>query len=185
MSKLQFKQSPSSIFQRVLALVASALTTLAITAAGQVTVDFWNPDTGDAVVKVLQEDIQGFEKEHPGVKVNLVNIPWGDIFVKWQTGIQTGNVPDASIASAGFGTTFHAQGILEPLDDVIAGMGGEDAFAPSAKSFVEMCKQNGSFFQLPYVHNSVVLWYNQDLLKKAGLQVPQTWSELLTAAKTL
>jgi multiple sugar transport system substrate-binding protein len=154
-------------------------------ASGQVTIDFWNPDTGEAVLKVLQEDIQGFEKEHPGIKVNLVNIPWGDIFTKWQTGIQSGNVPDASIASAAFGATLNAQGALEPMDDVIKEMGGESAFAPSAKSFMEMCKQNGGFYALPYVHNCVVLWYKKDLLQKAGLSVPQTWDELLAAAKAL
>jgi multiple sugar transport system substrate-binding protein len=38
---------------------------------------------------------------------------------------------------------------------------------------------------LPYVHNAVVLWYVKDLLKKAGLAVPQTWPDLLAAAKAL
>jgi multiple sugar transport system substrate-binding protein len=161
------------------------VTASTFTASGQVTIDFWNPDTGEAVVKVLQEDIQRFEKEHPGVKVNLVNIPWSDIFTKWQTGIQSGNLPDASIASAAYGVTFNAQGALEPMDDVIKDMGGESVFAPSAKSFVEMCKQNGSFIDLPYVHNSVVLWYNRDLLKKTGMPVPQTWDELRAAAQAL
>ena len=71
------------------------------------------------------------------------------------------------------------------MDDVIKEMGGESAFAPSAKSFVEMCKQNGSFYDLPYVHNCVVLWYKKDLLQKAGLSVPQTWDQLLAAAKAL
>jgi multiple sugar transport system substrate-binding protein len=154
-------------------------------ASGEVTLDFWNPDTGEAVVKVLQEDVQGFEKEHPGIKVNLVNIPWGDIYTKWQTGIQSGNLPDISIASAAFGATFTAEGATEPVDDVVQAMGGESAFAPSAKSFVEMCKVNGSFTNLPFVHNSVVLWYNKDLLKNAGLAVPQSWTDLVAAAKAL
>ena len=154
-------------------------------AKGEVTLDFWNPDTGEKSVKALQETIQGFQREHSGVKVNLVNIPWGDIFSKWQTGIQSGSVPDVSIASAAFGASLNAQGALEPLDDVIAGMGGENAFATTAKSFVDMNKRAGSFFAMPYVQNSAVLWYKKDLLQKAGLSVPKTWSELLTAAKTL
>jgi multiple sugar transport system substrate-binding protein len=156
-----------------------------LTASGEVTLDFWNPDTGEAVVKVLQEDVQGFEKEHPDIKVNLVNIPWNDIYTKWQTGIQSGNLPDLSIASAAFGATFNAQGAIETLDDVVQSMGGESAFASSAQSFVEMCKVNGSFIDLPFVHNSVVLWYNKDLLQKAGLSVPQTWTDLAAAAKAL
>ena len=185
MSKIPHRQhrSNGSALTALLACVIVPASTL--TASGEVTVDFWNPDTGEAVVKVLQEDIQGFEKEHPGIKVNLVNIPWSDIYTKWQTGVQSGNLPDVSLASAAFGATFNAEGALEPVDDVVQQMGGESAFAPSAKSFVEMCKENGSFIDLPYVHNSVVLWYNKDLLKKAGLAVPQTWTDLVAAAKAL
>jgi multiple sugar transport system substrate-binding protein len=175
----------SNVLAPMVLIACTVVFASALISSGQVTIDFWNPDTGEAVVKVLQDDIQAFEKEHPGIRVNLVNIPWNDIYTKWQTGVQSGNLPDASIASAAFGATFNAQGALEPLDDLIKEIGGEAVFAPSAKSFVEMCKQNGSFFDLPYVHNAVVLWYVKDLLKKAGVAVPQTWPELLAAAKAL
>jgi multiple sugar transport system substrate-binding protein len=185
MSKSNYRQSRSDMFVRPVLIALIMVSASIFKASGEVTIDFWNPDTGEAVVKVLQDDIQGFEKEYPGIKVNLVNIPWSDIYAKWQTGIQSGNVPDASIASAAFGATFNAQGALEPVDDLVKEMGGESAFAPSAKPFVEMCKKDGSFIDLPYVHNSVVLWYRKDLLQKAGLPVPQTWDELLAAAKAL
>jgi multiple sugar transport system substrate-binding protein len=152
----------------------------------QITLDFWNPETNDAMIKVLQEDIAAYEKLHPNIKVNLVNIPWGDIYTKWQTGIQSKAVPDLSISSAAFGTSFNEQGALEPLDDVVKDLGGEENFfAPTAKSFVAMNKKNGSFFAMPNVLNSVVLWYNKDLLKKAGLEPPKTWDEFLNAAKAL
>ena len=185
MSKSHLKQNRLTTLVQAAPLALLLITASTFRASGEVTIDFWNPDTGEAVLKILDEDIQGFEKEHPGIKVNLVNIPWSDIFTKWQTGIQSGNVPDASFASAAFGATLNAQGALAPVDDVIKEMGGESAFAPSAKSFVELCKQNGSFYDLPYVHNCVVLWYKKDLLQKAGLSVPQTWEELLAAAKAL
>jgi multiple sugar transport system substrate-binding protein len=184
-SKSHLKQNRLTTLVQAAPLALLLIAASTFRASGEVTIDFWNPDTGEAVLKILDEDIQGFEKEHPGIKVNLVNIPWSDIFTKWQTGIQSGNVPDASFASAAFGATLNAQGALEPVDDVINEMGGESAFAPSAKSFVELCKQNGSFYDLPYVHNCVVLWYKKDLLQKAGLSVPQTWEELLAAAKAL
>lgn len=174
--------------QNLIPLAAALFTatlTLAFQAKADVTIDFWNPDTGEGAVRALQQTINGFQREHPGVKVNLVNIPWSDIFAKWQTGIQSGDVPDVSISSAAFGASFNARGALEPLDEVVTAMGGEGAFAPTAKSFVEMAKHNGSFFAIPYVQNSVVLWYKKDLLQQAGLSVPKTWEELLTAAKTL
>lgn len=150
-----------------------------------VTIDVWNPETGEAVLKVFEEDIKAFEALHPNIKVNLVTIPWSDIYTKWQTGVQSGVVPDLSLSSAAFASSFHQQGVLEPLDDVVAALGGDDYWAPSAKSFVEMNQKDGSFFALPYVQNSVLLWYNKEMLADAGLTPPKTWDELLNAAKGL
>jgi ABC-type glycerol-3-phosphate transport system substrate-binding protein len=93
-------------------------------------------------VKALEATIASFESEHPNTKINLVNIPWGEIFTKWQTGIQSGDVPDVSIASATFSGSFQTQNALEPLDDVISELGGDSAFAPSARTLLSLCKHS-------------------------------------------
>jgi multiple sugar transport system substrate-binding protein len=154
-------------------------------AQNKAVVDFWNPDTGEDSVKALETTIASFESEHPNTKINLVNIPWGEIFTKWQTGIQSGDVPDVSIASATFSGSFQTQNALEPLDDVISELGGDSAFAPSARTLLSLCKIDNSYWAVPYTVNSVLLWYRKDLLAKAGIPVPKTWDELLNAAKQL
>jgi multiple sugar transport system substrate-binding protein len=154
-------------------------------AQNKAVVDFWNPDTGEDSVKALETTIASFESEHPNTKINLVNIPWGEIFTKWQTGIQSGDVPDVSIASATFSASFQTQNALEPLDDVISELGGDSAFAPSARTLLSLCKIENSYWAVLYTVNSVLLWYRKDLLAKAGIPVPKTWDELLNAAKQL
>jgi ABC-type glycerol-3-phosphate transport system substrate-binding protein len=86
---LEIPVTSSNLFRKRpnLILVAATLLTCHLTfaskAKGDVTIDFWNPDTGEGAVRALQQTIDGFQREHPGVKVNLVNIPWSDIFAKW------------------------------------------------------------------------------------------------------
>jgi multiple sugar transport system substrate-binding protein len=48
-----------------------------------------------------------------------------------------------------------------------------------------MAKKDGSYFQLPFVQNSVLLWYNKQLLADAGIEPPTNWDELRAAAESL
>ncbi|SFN60762.1 ABC transporter substrate-binding protein [Mycetocola miduiensis] len=156
------------------------------TADGKIELEFWNPETDEAEVEVFEKIISAYEDDNPNVDVKLVTIPWSDIFAKWQTALQSGNAPDASIGSVAFGASFQEQGVLEPLNDVVDAIGGEAAFADSASSLVDLSKtEEGDWFTLPLVHNSVVLWYNKPMLEAAGLQPPKTWDELEAAAKAM
>jgi ABC-type glycerol-3-phosphate transport system substrate-binding protein len=152
---------------------------------GKVELELWNPETDEAEVAVFQSIIDDYEADNPNVSVKLVTIPWSDIYAKWQTALQSGKAPDATIGSVSFASSFEEQGVLEPLDDVVDAMGGDSAWADSASSLVELSKKDGHYFTLPLVHNSVVLWYNKPMLEAAGLTPPKTWDELEAAAKAM
>jgi len=170
------------------AVAVGALTAGCASGSGDsssVELEIWNPETDDASIAVFQSMVDAYEEQNPGVTVNLVNIPWSDIFTKWQTALQSGNAPDATIGSAAFATSFQEQGVLEPLDDVVEQIGGEEAWSDTADSLVEMSKADGSYFALPYTNNAVLLWYNKAMFESAGLTPPTTWDELRDAAETL
>lgn len=153
---------------------------------GKVELQFWNPETDAAEVTVFKSIIKDYEADHPNVTVNLVTIPWSDIYAKWQTAVQTGKTPDATIGSVSFASSFQQQGVLAPLTDVVKKAGGDGLWADSAASLVKLSKTPaGDYFTLPLVHNSVVLWYNKPMLKAAGIQPPKTWAELEAAAKAM
>jgi multiple sugar transport system substrate-binding protein len=154
-------------------------------ADGKTELQLWNPETDPAEVAVFQSVVKDYEKDHPKVKVKLVTIPWSDIYQKWQTSLAAGNAPDATIGSVSFAASFQQQGALAPLDDVVKTIGGPSVWADSASSLVELSKVKGSYYTLPLVHNSVVLWYNKAMLQAAGLQPPKTWAELEAAAKAM
>jgi multiple sugar transport system substrate-binding protein len=178
--------------RRVAAALAVATATATVTAcggdssdSGKIQLEFWNPETDAGALSVLEKMVAGFEKDNPDVDINLVTIPWSDIYTKWQTALQSGDAPDATIGSASFAASFQAQGVLEPLDDVVDQIGGESAWAQTASSLVQLSKQDDSYYTLPFVNNCVVLWYNKSMLAAAGLQPPKTWDELEAAAKAM
>lgn len=151
-----------------------------------VVLEFWNPEADDAVISVLQKMIDNYEADNPNVKVNLVTVPWSDIFTKWQTALQGGNAPDVTLGSAAFAASLQQQGVLLPLNDVVDAIGGEEAWADTASSLVELSKTpEGEYFALPYSTNSVVLWYNKPMFEAAGLEPPTTWDELEAAAAAM
>jgi len=52
-------------------------------------------------------------------------------------------------------------------------------------SCLEVCRHKGALYALPYVGNSQLFFYRQDLFGKYGLPAPATWTGVLAAAKTI
>ena len=71
-------------------------------------------------------------------------------------------------------------GILEPLDDYIANdpeFNKEDFFPAS------MAPIKGKTYLAPYNTLSFFLYYNKDMFAAAGVDVPESWADILSAAK--
>lgn len=143
---------------------------------------FWNPEDSAEAIAMLDEMTEKFEEAHPGVEVEVTTIPWGDIYSKWMTAIESGTTPDVSFASAAYARSLYDIGALSPLTDVVP----DDFFADSAKEFVNVhIASDGKLVGMPYVHNCVVLWYRKSSFEKQGLKVPTTWDEMLDVAEKL
>lgn len=164
-------------------LVLAILCPAAAFADGEETVlQFWNPEDSPEAIAMLETMCANFEASHPGVKVELTTIPWGDIYSKWMTAIESGTTPDVSLASGAYARSLYSIGALEPLTDVVP----DDFFADSAKGIVDVhTAEDGELVGMPYVQNCVVLWYRKSSFEKLGLEPPTTWDEMLKDAELL
>ena len=148
----------------------------------EITLHIWNPEDSPRAIEIMTAAIESFEANNPGVNVELTTIPWGDIFPRWMSAIETNTTPDISFASAAFALSLHELGALLPITDVIP----DGFFADSASSIVDIhTTPEGELIGMPFVQNCVVLWYRRTALEAHGLSVPQTWDELLYAAEQL
>ena len=125
----------------------------------------------------LATAVKGFEKENPGVTVNVTAIPWADALSKYQTAIAAGTTPDL----AQMGTTWMAN-FADAFQEVPSGIDTSGYFS-GAKSPAVV---NGKAVGVPWYVDTRVIYYRTDLAKKAGYSTPPTtWAGLEAMAKAM
>lgn len=126
--------------------------------------------------------IEAFEKENPGVKVNLVELP-ADTNKKLSMISTTLQAENASLdifdADVTWAPIFASAEWVEPLDDYLTPE-EMDAYLPGAMlaNYYE-----GKHYGIPYRTDTGMLYYRKDLLEKYNKPVPTTWDELTETAK--
>jgi multiple sugar transport system substrate-binding protein len=76
---------------------------------------------------------------------------------------------------------FAGAGWSAPLDGYF-GASTKSAYFPG---IIDACTYGGALHALPWYLDAGMLYYRKDLLQAAGIAVPTTWSELVTAAQKL
>jgi ABC-type glycerol-3-phosphate transport system substrate-binding protein len=157
---------------RVAALAAAALTTLAGCSGGDnsgastgtTTVNWWTWSPDQAIA--YQQCIPAFEKANPAIKVKITNYNVSDYFTKLTSGFVSGDAPDAFMNSVTYLQSYAGQGQLLPLDDYIAKDKldlGQYAIGTEGWKY-----KDGKQYALPMDWATGALYYNKDLLAKAG-----------------
>lgn len=146
--------------------------------SGSVTFDgIW---TG-AEAKSFGKVIGAFNKVYPNVKVNYKPVG-NNVSTVLATAIAGGHPPDmADIAQPGLVKQLAQQGHLKPI-----GYAKEVIAANFAPSWSQLGSVNGKQYALVFkAANKSLLWYNVPAFTAAGVSAPKTWTELISAAKTL
>ena len=147
---------------------------------GEIT--FWHCFTQGARMEAIDAAAAAFMEANPGVKINIETMSWGDFNTKWNAGLTTGDLPDMSVAqNTGEVAEMINAGVLADISGVIDGV-GRDRF--SANALADMTV-DGTNYGVPYYSHAQVMWYREDLLAEAGLEVPTTWAEFYDAAVAL
>ncbi|MEM6431064.1 MAG: sugar ABC transporter substrate-binding protein [Deinococcota bacterium] len=97
------------------------------------------------------------------------------------TAFASGSGPDVFWASPGTFMQFARSGIAADLSDLFT----DDVRADFLPAALEAVTVDGVPVAMPFEQEPVALFYNIDLLEQVGLDVPQTWDELLAAAEVL
>lgn len=151
-------------------------------AAGSGVLRFWALGREGEVVKEL---IPGFERAHPGLRVEVQQIPFTAAHEKLLTAFVGRETPDVAQLGNTWIPEFAALGALERLDGRIA---VSRALSP-ADFFPGIWETNvldGTVFGIPWYVDTRVLFYRPDLLAAAGIPgPPRTWDEWRTALAAL
>lgn len=122
-----------------------------------------------------------FEKQNPGVKINLTNAPANDHHAMLTTRFAAGTPPDIVHMTARFVWGYGDEGVLEPLDRWMDKTDIKQSWVPTQKSMTV----DGKTYGLILLNYGFALFYNDAMLKAAEVSVPKTETELAAAARKL
>ena len=139
---------------------------------------------GDA----LKQAALDYEKQ-TGVHIQIAEFPYANLFEKELIDLnaRTGAYDLIMLDDPWF-PRFASRQFLTDLTPLLQKRGhngpDSDFVAPS----IALCRnpyQTGAFYALPYVGNSQLFFYRKDLFERYSLKEPNTWDDVLEAAKTI
>jgi len=137
---------------------------------GEVTL--WHAyQTGSSEESTLQELIGNAQKAFPDLTINVLQIPFSDIFNKYQTEVAAGGGPDMFVAPNDDLGNWTRSGIVMELDAMFT----PEMLAPFSQVSIDGMKVDGKIMGVPESAKAVALYYNKELLATP----PQTTDDLL------
>lgn len=138
----------------------------------------WIMEPGNEEVQAVVDDTAAaFEEENDGVTVDLQYVPWGNAHDQFVTAIGGGQVPDVAEMGTTWTAEFAELGGLAPIEGE---MGGD-----YVESLVDSGTVDGTAYGYPWYAGARSLIYRTDILEEAGVEVPETWDDLLSASETI
>ncbi|WP_414901938.1 ABC transporter substrate-binding protein [Rhizobium cremeum] len=152
--------------------------------AEDVTISVWSLDRDIQPAPNLVKD---FNALNTGIKVEYRQIQFDDVVSEAMRAYSTGQAPDIIAIDNPEHALFASRGAFLDLTDMIA---ASEVVKP-ANYFpgpLASTMWEGKNYGIPKATNTIALYYNKDMFKAKGLdpdKPPQTWDELLEAARKL
>jgi multiple sugar transport system substrate-binding protein len=137
--------------------------------------DYYNNDPGKTV---WQKALEACATQ-AGAKISREAVPGATLIQKVLQQASSKTLPDLLMLDNPDLQQIAQTGALAPLDTF--GINA-DGFA---KGVVDASSYQGKLYGLQPITNTIGLFYNKDVLAKAGVTPPKTWDELKVAAKKL
>lgn len=135
----------------------------------------------DAHAPILNQAIDDFMKANPDIKIETQIYSDIDIPLKVETAFLAGQEPD--IVFSNYALTINTwidQGVTVPVDDLITSWGYDGKFTTDAlKASTDKQKRLVAF---PFEGFTWPVWFNNDIMEKAGVSIPKNTDELVEAA---
>ena len=174
------------------ALIGTAVALFAALAVAQapVEVPFYYPvAVGGPITKIIDGLAADFEKENPGVKLKpIYSGSYQESITKALTAVKSGDPPVASILLSTDMFTLIDEEAIVPFDDLIKTPEDQAWLRSFYPGFMENSQTGGKTWGIPFQRSTIVLYYNKDAFKEAGLdpnRPPANWKEQVEYAQKL
>jgi ABC-type glycerol-3-phosphate transport system substrate-binding protein len=135
----------------------------------------------DKTPRLIETAVQAFKAEHPGVEVEVRDVPWADAMTKYSAALASRRGPDLITGSTTYAIDLGTKGALVDLGqrapDLVRLL--EQYANPGAMRAVR--KPDGTMYAAPFDMHVQLQFYRTDLLPKP----PDTWAEFVAATESL
>jgi multiple sugar transport system substrate-binding protein len=153
------------IFAAALAAVVALGGTPSRVRADEVTLTVWSHEADeDAKVALREQAARDLEKAHPGLTVKITWFEKNPLLAALKTALPAGQGPDVFYVEPDW-TEYVTAGYLEPLDNLV----DWSTIQPWAR---QVWVHDGKTYGVPQEAYTNELYYNKDLLKKLGFELP-------------
>ena len=123
--------------------------------------------------------IEAFNASQDEIVMKNDMVKFDDYYTKLTTALAAKTAPDVIVVHQG-NMPNYVGGSLMALDDIVSA----NLLADFQSAPLEACRFNGKLYSLPFDVHPIVMYYNTDILKEAGItELPNTAEEFLAAAK--
>jgi raffinose/stachyose/melibiose transport system substrate-binding protein len=178
-------------------LAALAAAALSLTACGDgdgggdsggTELKLWHYEAPDSAMgQAWNEAIKEFQAAHPGVKVKFEEKGFEQIQKTAPMVLNSKNAPDVMEYNKGNATAglLSKQGLLTDLTPEVTKRGWDKLISPNvqvtAKYDDKGTMGGDKWFGVPNYAEYLQVYYNKDLFKKYGVEIPKTYDELVAA----
>lgn len=168
------------------AAAVAALAALPRTASAVDLTMYYPVAVGGPVTKIIDDMVERFHKDNPDINVTAVYAGnYTDTMTKAMTALKGGQPPQISVLLSTDVFTLIDENAIVPIDGLAANDAWLKDFYPA---FMANGQINGKTWSIPFQRSTIVLYWNKDAFKEAGLdpeKAPTTWDEMAEMAKKL
>lgn len=126
----------------------------------------------------LQGAIDDFNASQDNYTMVAKYVPFADFKKQLSIGAVAESLPDMVIIDSPDHASYASMGVFADLTDKVD-------VSNYYEGPVDSCTYDGKLYGVPFGVNCLAMFYNEDMLAEANIEVPTTWTELSEAAKAL
>jgi sn-glycerol 3-phosphate transport system substrate-binding protein len=157
--------------------------------AKNVELSFYYPvAVGGPITKIIDGYAAAFEKDNPGIKIKAIYAgTYQDTLVKALTAFKSGEPPDIAVLLSTDMFTLIDEDAVTPFDALLKTDADKAWIKSFYPAFMENSRTGGETWGIPFQRSTVVMFWNKDAFKAAGLpdKAPDNWDELVADGSKL
>lgn len=150
---------------------------------------FYPVAVGGPLTEVVDGLVDDFEAEHPDIRIEAVYAGnYDDTRVRALSALASGDPPELSVLFSIDLFELVDQDVIVPFDEVIDDDAGREWLEGFYPALMENGQLDGQTYGVPFQRSTIVLYWNKDLFREAGLdpdRPPENWEEMAEMGATI